>query len=217
MYTVFPIQTLMSNQYLVQGEDGYLLIDAGMQIYFHYLKKQIKALGITNSLLKLAIITHADGDHYGSLSRIQEENPGTLITAASKPEADAIQKGCMSRELHPKPMEKWVYDLVSKLFTTPKARVDLLIDNGTKFEKFGIQVMETPGHTPGHISLWNQQEGILFCGDSILIHGKRVIPSSGANCWDEKCSRDSFDLQMALHPEVIYGGHGIWRRNHLET
>ena len=57
--------------------------------------------------------------------------------------------------------------------------------------KSSIKVLETPGHTPGHLSFFLRQEGILFAGDSILINGDSLRPSSGANTWSAQAASES--------------------------
>lgn len=212
MLKIFPIQAILSNQYLIQNEDSSLLIDTGMQMYSKALLKRLNAHHFFDVALKMVVITHADGDHSGALGALQKHVLDPLISAASDIEAEAIRNGRMSRDLHPRIYEKWAYDLALKLFTTPKAEINLMLEENAKLQPFGLVVIATPGHTPGHISLWSEEEGVLFCGDSILIHGNRLLPSSGANNWEEEYSQESYKKQLALKPEIIYGGHGIWKR-----
>jgi len=73
----------------------------------------------------------------------------------------------------------------------------------------GLVVLPTPGHTPGHISFFLQNQKILFSGDSIEFLRTSLSPSTGANTWNETIARQSFEEQMALSPTLICGGHGI--------
>ena len=70
--------------------------------------------------LKYILITHADGDHYGSLAALKALAPDA-VAYASQPEADAIAAGRMSRELKPKGIQKLAIKLVSGMFTSPPA------------------------------------------------------------------------------------------------
>lgn len=215
MIKVSPIQTLLSNQYLLQSAQGSLLIDTGLELFAKRLISQLNSLCSSENLLSMIVITHADGDHCGALSAIQDREYFAGITAAtSRIEADAIEKGQMSRELHPGPLLMPFYGLAGKLFSKRMARIDCLLENGTFLTQFDLEVLHTPGHTPGHISLWCEEAGFLFCGDSILIHGKRLLPSADANTWNEGLAEESYVKQIALKPEIIYGGHGIWKKNH---
>ncbi len=213
MIKVLPLPTMMSNRYLVLSLDGYLLIDTGLQMYEKQLMRQLQIHQAVETALKKIIITHADGDHYGALACLQGFNGHFTICSASEPEADAIRSGRMSRELKISRMARWIFKLTNLIFSTTPARIDNIIMDGMELPEFELKVISTPGHTPGHISLWSEQQGILFCGDSILIHGRKLIPSSGFNNWNEKLSIESFEKQIALRPEVIYGGHGIWKRS----
>jgi glyoxylase-like metal-dependent hydrolase (beta-lactamase superfamily II) len=62
------------------------------------------------------------------------------------------------------------------------------------------------------VSFFSREHGVLFSGDSIQITGKKLLPSSGGNTWDAELAQLSFQMQLALHPTVICGGHGIWVR-----
>ena len=81
----------------------------------------------------------------------------------------------------------------------------------------GLRVIETPGHTPGHISLYSASTGILFCGDSIVSGEAGLRGSSGANNWDQAKSDESVRKQAALGARILCsrawsGCHGRGRQ-----
>lgn len=211
---VFPIVTPVSNQYLVKCNTGNLLIDVGLSTNFSNLsKKIIKYSGISFTDISNIVITHADGDHYGCLSQIESDYPN-ITTCATSIEADAIRNGQSSRQLHPQGMQKLFYALVSPLIINVPAKIDREISSSDELPYLGgLKILETPGHTPGHISLWSPSSRILFCGDSIRIKGSSLSPSSGGNTWDQETANRSFKFQLDLDPEIIYAGHGIWSKN----
>jgi glyoxylase-like metal-dependent hydrolase (beta-lactamase superfamily II) len=73
----------------------------------------------------------------------------------------------------------------------------------------GLVVLATPGHTPEHISFFLQNQKVLFSGDSIQFTSTALLPSTGANTWNETIARQSYEEQMALSPTLICGGHGM--------
>ena len=176
---VFPIVSWPSNCYLVRSRDGALLVDTGLK---GSLKRDSKSAGSRGGIslagLRLILITHADGDHYGGLAALKALAPNA-IACASQPEADAMAEGRMSRELKTKGFRKFLYDLVAPLFKSPPVKVDRVIKPGDSFDWLGgLVALDSKGHTPGHLSFYSESTGILFAGDSILVHGERAGPGA---------------------------------------
>jgi glyoxylase-like metal-dependent hydrolase (beta-lactamase superfamily II) len=71
-----------------------------------------------------------------------------------------------------------------------------------------LRVVETPGHTPGHISLFAPSTGILFVGDSLVSANGRLRESRGANTWDQAKAIESVRKQAALGARIVCSGHG---------
>ncbi len=68
-----------------------------------------------------------------------------------------------------------------------------------------LQVLETPGHTHGHVSYYHQESKTLFAGD-MVIHGNSVWVGPPDGHMDDYL--DSLLTLIDLNPSVIYGGHG---------
>ena len=202
----------ISRQYLVRGINGYLLIDTGLQNNYTKLLKCLTQSGIDKIKLELTIITHADGDHFGCLAQLMDAFPA-MITASSAVEAAAINKGESSRPLKAKGIKKLLYALLAPLFGCKPAEIHRSLHTGEVFPYLGgLEVLDTKGHTPEHISLWSKSTRTLFSGDSIVINGRTLSPSAGSNTWDLELAKSAFLIQMDLKPDRIYGGHGIWKR-----
>jgi glyoxylase-like metal-dependent hydrolase (beta-lactamase superfamily II) len=206
---VFPIVTLASNCYLVRSQDGALLIDVGLNGSLKMIRSRMVAAGIDINALRLILISHADGDHYGGLAALKALATKAVI-CASQPEADAMAKGQMSRPLKARGIQGFLFRLISPFFKSPPVKVDRVINPGDSFAWLGgLVTLDSRGHTPGHLSFYSKSTGILFAGDSILVHGEKVVPAHGSNCWDEALGKEAFDRQLALKPTAILGGHGI--------
>jgi glyoxylase-like metal-dependent hydrolase (beta-lactamase superfamily II) len=212
MDIILQISPFFSHQYLVKGTSGYLLIDTGMSTNYAHLTNYLQANEITPSDLEMTIITHADGDHFGCLHKLMINSPGN-VSCASQIEADAIRLGQSSRPMKAKGIRKLLFSMISPLFRAKPAEVNRILQPGDEFPYLGgLEVLDTRGHTPGHISLWSKTTRTLFSGDSIIIRGNVLSPSTGANTWNEDLAKQAFDLQLSLKPDRIYGGHGIWMR-----
>ncbi len=73
----------------------------------------------------------------------------------------------------------------------------------------GLRVLETPGHTPGHISLFSPSSGVLFTGDSIIARDGRLVRSLPDLTWDETKADESARKQAALGARIVCPGHGL--------
>lgn len=210
---IYQIPPTVAHRYLIANQTGYLLLDVGLPNEYRNLSGYIKKIGVSFSQIELVVITHADGDHFGCLSQVKQEHP-TLVTAASDVEAKAIETGDSSRPTKGKGIQRLLYSVVSPMFRSKPAKIERILTIGEILPFLGgLEVLDTKGHTPGHISLWSESTRTLFAGDSIKVHGKTLLPSSGANTWDEALALQSFEMQIALKPDRIYAGHGVWLRD----
>lgn len=80
-------------------------------------------------------------------------------------------------------------------------------------EVAGFKVLETPGHTPGHISFWREDDGVLLVGD-VLFHRNPVTLRPGlcepfvSATQNPEMNRNSARRLAALRPSLICFGHG---------
>jgi glyoxylase-like metal-dependent hydrolase (beta-lactamase superfamily II) len=207
--SVHLIKNIFVNQFLIIGKDGLLLVDTGIGGNQNHILNTIKGLGFQTTDLKQIVITHADGDHYGSLAAL--EKVVQAVTYAQPIEIKAIQSGGSSRVLKPEGFQKLFFSMVRPMMKTQPAAIECPLSGGEVFDYLGgLQVILTPGHTPGHISLFAEDKRILFAGDSIQVVNGSPRPSAKGNTWDMARAEESFQKQMDLKPSVILAGHGIW-------
>lgn len=79
------------------------------------------------------------------------------------------------------------------------------------FDDFNLQVVHTPGHSPGSVSLFNQEDGTLFTGDTILpeIISNPSIEKTGSAAYKSLTSHlESLELIKGLGVKKILPGHG---------
>jgi glyoxylase-like metal-dependent hydrolase (beta-lactamase superfamily II) len=118
----------------------------------------------------------------------------------------------MTRPLRTETLEGRIFTVSLPLFPTQVCEADFIISDGDELPFLGgLRVIESPGHTPGHLSFFAPQDRILFSGDTIDVNGGRLTPYQGDSTWDREEARRSFDKLMWLKPEIICGGHGFYR------
>jgi len=165
---------------------------------------------------KIIVITHADLDHVGGLDYIK--NRGDAHVYCSAIEADAVETGRQSRELKLRGLFKYPFGIVNLFVKAKPVKVDnRLVDGDILPVLGGLQGVETPGHTPGHISLFLPSRGVLFAGDSLRSDTSgNLIVSSGMNTWEEFEVRRSVEKKAKLGAAIICPGHGPIVKNARE-
>ena len=167
-----------TNVYIV-GRNPATLIDTGSNDHGATVSAALDQLRITD--VAQIILTHGHGDHAGSALALQQRF-GPAVA------------------LHPRD-----FDLLSRL--GDELKVDRLLADADFIEAgpYHFHVLETPGHSPGHVALYEPTLSALFAGDLISGNGTiAVVPPRGS-------MRDYLDSLRRVEPldiDVIYPGHG---------
>ncbi len=205
---VHQIPGVMANPYLILDGDDLTLIDVGMPGNHKRILEYIAEIGHTPSELKRILITHSDLDHVGSLRRLQKATGAR--TYASAIEAAAIARGKSSRTIKPRKLRmRLLIGIFGSLLKGAPGHIDELLTDGQSLPVLGgLTVLETAGHTPGHVSFYSPSTGVLFAGDSIISRDNQLVGSLPANTWDQTKAAEAVRKQTALSPRVVCSGHG---------
>lgn len=182
----------MVNTYLV----GDVIVDAGTP---NGPKKLLPAL--EGHPVKTHALTHAHLDHVGG-SRELSETLG-LPVWASEGDAPAIEEG---RAVTTNALVK---RFAGNFEAVPVAR---RLKEGDELTE-GFVVVETPGHSPGHISFWRESDRVLIAGDvfvnrNMLTGRVRLGHPPGAFTVDAEENKRSERKLAELEPDVVVFGHG---------
>ncbi len=206
---IHVVPEVRANPYLIVDADGLTLIDTGLPGSDKKILAYVTNLGKSPADIRRIILTHSDVDHVGSLSPLHEATGAR--TYASQIEADAIAAGKPSRVIK-RTGFSWRRVLMTVLspFMKPKRfQVDEILKDGQVLPVGGgLRVVATPGHTPGHISLYAPTWGVLFCGDSMVTEPNVIHGSRPGLTWDDAKARESEKKQAALGARIVCSGHG---------
>lgn len=154
------------------SDDEATLIDTGMVGQYEDLKQALNDAGVKPESIKQIIITHQDIDHIGNLPAFLKEFPQTQVWAHAEDKPyiegnkEMIKMDSSRLEQMPEEMRKQMKDFVDSLIRVKVTRE--LEDGETLNLQGGIEVIFTPGHTPGHISLFVKKEQLLITGDAMV-------------------------------------------------
>jgi len=206
---VFIVPGVVANPYLIADADGLTVIDTGLPRSEKKILAYVASLGKRSQDVKRIIITHADFDHIGGMAALQAATGAR--TYASRIEADAIAQGKSSREINPSgfSLRRMLFALMRPFMKATPLKVDEILAEGDTLPVLGgLRVLETPGHTPGHISLFAPSAKILFCGDSMVSDQNGLQGSRPGITWDETKARESERKQATLGANIVCSGHG---------
>jgi glyoxylase-like metal-dependent hydrolase (beta-lactamase superfamily II) len=186
------------NCYVIGG----VLIDAGIQGSGRKILKSIEGHNVTKHAL-----THAHADHQGASKKICKKLNIPLLT--SQIEQSNAETGFATRN-YPNP-NALIPRLQQKLWAGPGHKVDQILHEGDMIG--GFEVIDTPGHAPGHISFFRRRDGVLIAGDTMInmsflttLAGLRLPPAAFTT--DREQNIASIKKLHALKPRIICFGHG---------
>jgi glyoxylase-like metal-dependent hydrolase (beta-lactamase superfamily II) len=154
------------NCYLVRESDSFTLIDTTVAGGARRIIDAARA--IAQEPIARLLLTHAHGDHIGSLDALAAAL-GQPQVAIGKREARLLpKKPAQDRSLDPGEPQCKVKGSLPGAVTAP---THLLSDA----ELYGsLRVVGTPGHTPGHMSYFDERDGTLYAGDALVTVGGEV-------------------------------------------
>ena len=168
--------------------DNMTLIDAGLPGQAPAIKELLKELGLKMSNIRRLILTHQDIDHIGGAAAVVQETGAEVL--AHRDDVPYIQGEQQLIKFNPDRIESMLQslpeerrDAARRVFSSPpRVRVDRTLKDGDELPQHGgLRIVHTPGHTPGHISIFVRAHGLLVSGDALRVeNGKLVGPAPGA-------------------------------------
>lgn len=189
-------QEFVIHPILLWDDEMAVLIDTGFPGQIKDIQVEMEKVGVSFDKLKVVILTHQDIDHIGSLPELLQRCRSNI-----KVYAHELDKPYIEGDL---PLLK-----DGNVENGPKGKVsDTVIDGQELPYCGGILILHTPGHTPGHISLFLKQSKILVAGDSMYsvngVLGGVHAPTS-LNIMEARQSLKKY-LNLDIESVVCYHG-----------
>jgi glyoxylase-like metal-dependent hydrolase (beta-lactamase superfamily II) len=203
------IPNVQANSYLIVESDGLTIIDTGMPFSEKQTLRYIVSLGRSADEIKRILVTHSDLDHYGCLAALKEASGAR--TFASQAEAEAMAKGISSRPVNRSVgrIQALMIRMMGKYLKPTPIQVDEYLNDGQALPILGgLQVVETPGHSPSHLSFYAPSVRVLFCGDAMKSNSKGLRVSRSWNNWNQALADESARKLSTLGAQIVCPGHG---------
>ncbi len=214
------IRCAMVNVAALGESSRWILVDTGLPGYAGTIRRAAESRFGVGARPAAIVLTHGHFDHVGSLQDVLEfwdvpvfahrlELPYVTGRSSYPPPDPLVGRGSLS--------------LLSRFYPRGpidiSGRVDVLPSDGSVPDLPGWRWIHTPGHTPGHVSLFRDADRCLVSGDAVVttkqesfnavltqrqeLHGP---PAYFTQDWNG--ARDSVRQLAALAPEILVAGHG---------
>ena len=191
------------NCYVVAEDDGLTLVDSTMSSPAEDVATIVKQLG---KPLRRVALTHAHGDHAGGVAGALQRFPGVEVSIS---ERDAV---ILAGDKTLRPTEPQTP--VKGYFVKVDWKPDRLLKPGDRVGS--LEVIASPGHTPGHVALLDVRNRGLIAGDAYQIRGgiavsgvvRPLFPFPAMDTWNKPAALASATALLKLGPSILAIGHG---------
>ncbi|WP_061457201.1 MBL fold metallo-hydrolase, partial [Bacillus cereus] len=192
------------------------LVDTGYPSFLPLIENAILKHGYEMKNLKNIIITHYDDDHIGAVYDFKVKYPNINVIA-SEIESNYINGDIKSERLvqaeemlermpnEEKEFGKW---FIQQLKNINHISVDEKVHDGQMILNNECQVVATPGHTSGHISLYFPNLDCVITGDAAVQENRELVIANPNFCLDIERAEQSLNRIKSLKAAQYYCYHG---------
>jgi glyoxylase-like metal-dependent hydrolase (beta-lactamase superfamily II) len=221
--TIYSIQVTLFPT-VVQVKNKNFLIDCGYEETFDEFVTALEAVGIPLTDLHAIIISHDDIDHLGALHLFKKANKDLKVysslteepSVSGKIKSERLIQAEKSLENLPENYKEWAKNFIIQLNNIQRVPVDqTLRENDRILDE--LIVINTPGHTKGHISIYIPSENTVIANDAIVIEEEELNIANPQFTLDLPEAVNSVEKIRDLKPLKLICYHGGILTNDLEN
>lgn len=208
---------------VLRDNNEMILVDCGYIGFMSIIEDAMRTKNLDCNQLTKIIITHHDHDHMGALADFKQKYPNIKIIASEieapyisgekkslrLEQAEALQNTLSDEQ---KPFGKAFCDILKSV---KPAKVDLLVHDGEIMNWCGgCEIVGTPGHTPGHISLYIKNKRTLITGDAVALENNQLVIANPQFTLDIESTNKSISKILGCDADTYICYHGgVYKRN----
>lgn len=178
---------------VIETDRGLVLVDVGPETALDPLENELESLGYQLTDIWLVLMTHHDADHAAGLEALRSR---VDVPVAAHPEEAPHIEGERA------PIKSDPY---------PGSEIDIELTAGSRLASTAgpVELLETPGHSPGHLSLYLPDERLLIAGDALVSDGDKALSGPKPQFTPEMAQAyDSVEelAELAIDHVVCYHG-----------
>ena len=180
-----------TNCYIVQDEETKetMVIDPGGDV-----DKIVEMLNTIHAKVKYILLTHCHGDHIAGVNELKQRVGGKILIhrldeeGLKNPDVNLAEYVGLGRVI---------------------VQADARLDDGDLIHigNLEFKILHTPGHTKGGISIYSEEEKLLFSGDTLFrgSWGRTDLPTSS---FEDIIKSITEKLMVLPEDTIVYPGHG---------
>lgn len=201
---------------LLWSGEHIILVDCGFIGSLPLLEKELRLHGVSVRQITGLVLTHHDHDHMGAAAELKRANPGIQILSsaqeapyisAEKTPLRLLQAEEMQKTLPPE-LQAFGQSFCEMLRRVEPVPVDRVLHDGEELGWCGgCKVMATPGHTPGHISLFLEKSSVVITGDAFVMENGQPAIANPQFVLNMEQAAASMDKLLSLKAATYYCYH----------
>ena len=201
---------------LIYDNANLVLVDTALPGQIEMLEKAVSNAGFSLEDITHVIITHQDMDHIGCAKILAGFGAEIMAHENEAPYIQGEKTLIKISEMEDRfaelnEGERAFYERLKKGAPHFHVHVDRLLKDGEMLDYCGgIQVVHTPGHTPGHIALLLKHDNIMIAGDAANILDNCLTGANPQYTSNQAEAQKSFERILTYYPDSVVCYHGGW-------
>lgn len=210
-------QTMSIHPVIIFDEKEMAMVDCGYEGFMPLIEKEMVRIGLEPGRLTKIILTHQDDDHMGGAAEFIQKYPNIEIVASEieSPYISGEKKNLRLQQAEdmqdslPEDQKEMGLFFIDQLKKIKPVNVDIKVGDGDEFDfGNGCKIIETEGHTPGHISVYLPSENVFITGDAAVIEDGELVFANPHFTLDLESATKSFEFLKSMNCKEYICYHG---------